>query len=135
MFCAGHLEGKQKMLETSLKKVLGGKDTCQGDSGGPLMCKLVGPGNPWILYGVTSWGIGCAQAYTPGVYVKVSKFVDWIEKETGVKPGITASDYFNLDDVEPASNFPDEKEQSVLDAAFFTQVGFQLILFDYQSNF
>ena len=91
------------------------------------MCKLIGPGNPWILYGVTSWGIGCAQAYTPGVYVKVSKFVDWIEKETGVKPGITASDYFNLDDVEPASNFPDEKEQSVLDAAFFTQVGFQLL--------
>ena len=98
------------------------------------MCKLVGPGNPWILYGVTSWGIGCAQAYTPGVYVKVSKFVDWIEKETGVKPGITASDYFNLDDVEPASNFPDEKEQSVLDAAFFTQVGFQLPSFNDQLN-
>ena len=107
MFCAGHLEG--------------GKDTCQGDSGGPLMCKLIGPGNPWILYGVTSWGIGCAQAYTPGVYVKVSKFVDWIEKETGVKPSIQSGDYFNLDAVEPKENFPNEHESNVVDAAYFTQ--------------
>ena len=122
MFCAGHLEGKNYIYNvSSIFSYLGGKDTCQGDSGGPLMCRLIGPQNPWILYGVTSWGIGCAQAYTPGVYVKVSKFTDWIEEETRIKPSITANDYFNLDAFEPKSNFPDDQEKNVLDAAFFTQ--------------
>jgi hypothetical protein len=105
MFCAGHLEG--------------GKDTCQGDSGGPLMCKLVGPGSPWVLYGITSWGIGCAQRYTPGVYVKVSKFIDWIESETGVSPSIKVLDYLNLAAMEPLKNFPDAKEVNVQTPNYF----------------
>ena len=39
------------------------------------MCQLSGPGSPWIIYGITSWGVGCARAYTLGVYVKVSVFL------------------------------------------------------------
>ncbi|CAF3695884.1 unnamed protein product [Rotaria sordida] len=38
----------------------GGKDTCQGDSGGPLM--MFSSNNQWVLVGVTSNGVGCAQA-------------------------------------------------------------------------
>lgn len=33
-----------------------------------------------LIEGVTSFGYGCGEANKPGVYVKVSKFLPWIEK-------------------------------------------------------
>ena len=44
----------------------------QGDSGGPMTC-----GNG-VLCGIVSWGYGCAVADKPGVYTKVSAYVDWV---------------------------------------------------------
>ena len=59
-----------------------GKDTCQGDSGGPLVCRVqdeVYDDAIYVLTGVTSWGFGCAER-TPGVYVNVPEFLDWIRQ-------------------------------------------------------
>ncbi|NXP36678.1 ENTK Enteropeptidase, partial [Leiothrix lutea] len=55
---------------------MGGIDSCQGDSGGPLTFE---DGEEWFLVGVTSFGEECALPQRPGVYVRVTMFVDWIK--------------------------------------------------------
>ncbi|XP_023799523.1 enteropeptidase isoform X2 [Cyanistes caeruleus] len=55
---------------------MGGIDSCKGDSGGPLTFK---DGDKWFLVGVISFGDGCAFPQQPGVYVRVTRFVDWIK--------------------------------------------------------
>ena len=38
--------------------------------------------NIWYLYGVTSYGFQCAVPGKPGVYVRVTSFIDWIFDNT-----------------------------------------------------
>lgn len=64
MICAGDL-------------LHGGKDSCQGDSGGPLTAD-------GILYGIVSWGYGCAEPNYPGVYTNVADLRFWITGYTGI---------------------------------------------------
>ncbi|KAJ3644253.1 hypothetical protein Zmor_026921 [Zophobas morio] len=55
------------------------KDTCQGDSGGPLQIYHRGDKIKCMydIIGVTSFGRGCAGS--PGVYVRISNYIKWIE--------------------------------------------------------
>jgi len=65
----------------------GGTDSCQGDSGGPFVCQNRRNGR-YILFGVTSWGFGCARKGYYGVYADVMDrgYKRWIE--ASMKPYI-----------------------------------------------
>ena len=58
----------------------GAKDSCQGDSGGPLVVPKSATDDTAIIFGVVSFGSGCAKPNFPGVYARVGKFLDWIKK-------------------------------------------------------
>lgn len=51
-------------------------DACKGDSGGPMVWKR---NDGALLVGLVSFGPGCGQPDTPGVYTDVRYFSDWIE--------------------------------------------------------
>jgi trypsin len=64
----------------------GGRDSCSGDSGGPLF-----DAERNVLIGTVSWGSGCARANAYGVYMRVSKYIDWMDstiKALGSKQGL-----------------------------------------------
>ncbi|KAK3089255.1 hypothetical protein FSP39_002116 [Pinctada imbricata] len=55
----------------------GDKDSCWGDSGGPLVCRR---GDHWTQVGIVSFGYQCGNSDYPGIYTKVSFFIDWISR-------------------------------------------------------
>merc|ERR1711935_536976 len=77
MVCAGYAKG--------------GKDSCQGDSGGTLVVPKSSSDDTAIIYGVVSWGAGCASPNLPGVYARVTKVIDWIKKNMNSSNGTRSS--------------------------------------------
>jgi len=71
----------RNVLDTMLCAGETNRDSCQGDSGGPLNC-LSPKTRRWELCGVVSWGAKCAEPEFPGVYTRVTKYLDWIDNNS-----------------------------------------------------
>lgn len=64
MMCAGYRRGRV--------------DSCAGDSGGPLLAR--DDRGRWTVFGVTSFGEGCARQGRFGIYAKVANAARWLRR-------------------------------------------------------
>ena len=76
-------------------------DTCQGDSGGPMTFKDANDVS--TVMGVVSWGFGCARPGYPGVYTRVTNYIDWIYQNSQIRMNgdgsrVPADDCLDMDD-------------------------------------
>jgi secreted trypsin-like serine protease len=76
----------RKERETTLYEICagyeeGGTDSCQGDSGGPMVADISGT-QQYEQIGITSWGLGCADVRSPGVYARVAAELKFIKETT-----------------------------------------------------
>ncbi|XP_047476901.1 serine protease Hayan-like isoform X2 [Penaeus chinensis] len=53
---------------------------CLNDNGAPVTFFDDVTTNKHFLVGLTSFGYGCKQPFSPGVYIRVGAFLEWIEK-------------------------------------------------------
>ncbi|XP_065582966.1 transmembrane protease serine 11B-like protein isoform X2 [Artemia franciscana] len=72
--------GKSWGSETPITQVCArgnrGQDTCEGDSGGPLIAST--RSGSYELVGITSFGDTCGSSFLPGVYTRISVFLEWM---------------------------------------------------------
>lgn len=68
--------------------ISGKRDSCSGDSGGPLVMMR---GGAQVQVGVVSWGPGCGQPNTVGVYTSVAHFESWIKRHAPDAVFVTVS--------------------------------------------
>jgi len=69
--CRRRYRGQSRITRYMFCAGTDSRDTCEGDSGGPAVLNN-------LLYGITSFGVGCARAGYPGVYTVVSRIRTWI---------------------------------------------------------
>jgi len=63
----------------------GRRDSCAGDSGGPMLSDY--HNGRWSVIGIVSFGVDCASERHPGVYTRVDRYLNWIERQIGDRSG------------------------------------------------
>jgi len=84
----------------------------QGDSGGPLIDEA------GSLVGVISFGTGCGEPKTPGVYARVSSAVDWINEQIcalSQNPPLDCENAEPENETEAAGNETDSADAASMD--------------------
>lgn len=80
-------EGLQISGKTHICAGIGDVDSCTGDSGGPLIAR--DENGTAVQVGVVSWGLGCARQDSPGVYVRIADYKDWIITASRLKDDLS----------------------------------------------
>ncbi|KAJ6667681.1 hypothetical protein lerEdw1_016002 [Lerista edwardsae] len=75
--CNVALRGRLKDSEMCTAPLLVGVGACEGDFGGPLACLTH---DCWVLEGVITPARVCARKDQPATFIRVSFYVDWINK-------------------------------------------------------
>ncbi|XP_047531058.1 phenoloxidase-activating factor 2 [Vanessa atalanta] len=73
--------GSTFVLDTTSFICAGGeasKDSCTGDGGSGLVCQVNGQ---WVVVGLVSWGLGCANTNVPAAYVNIAALLPWIQQQ------------------------------------------------------
>lgn len=77
--------GKWFSLNTSFMCAVDnlGMDVCSLDGGSPLFCSKLNNVDEYVQAGMVANAIGCGR--TPGVYINVALFTNWIEEQIKIK--------------------------------------------------
>jgi len=68
----------------------GRRDSCAGDSGGPMLSDYYD--GRWSVIGIVSFGVDCASERHPGVYTRVDRYLNWIERQIGDRSNVRNQD-------------------------------------------
>ena len=85
-FCTDVSPSTEKNWNTQIccGDLTGKRDACQGDSGGGLYIQRnLSDTLRYTIDGIVSYGEQCASPMKPGIYTRVSYYIDWIQENSG----------------------------------------------------